>query len=161
VLFEAARRCPEIRFRLAGRVAEDFHLPNPLPANVELRGFLKGEELSEFYHGARMIVSTSECFETFGMSVGEAMQHGRAVIVSRIGVFPEFVADGERGLLFETGNATELAEKIHTLWNDPQRCLAMGVAGREWAHREYSPDMYYQRLMNVCRALAPQAVGWV
>jgi glycosyltransferase involved in cell wall biosynthesis len=157
VLFEAARKCPEIRFRLAGRVAEDFHLPNPLPPNVELVGFLNGEELAAFYRDARFVVSTSECFETFGMSVGEAMQHGKAVIVSRIGVFPEFVADGERGLLFETGNATELADKIHTLWADPERCMAMGRAGREWAHQEYSPEAYYARLIKVCQALAPHA----
>jgi glycosyltransferase involved in cell wall biosynthesis len=138
-------------------VADDFQLPNPLPANVELVGFLKGDELAAFYRDARFVVSTSECFETFGMSVGEAMQHGKAVIVSRIGVFPEFVADGQRGLLFETGNAIELAEKIHTLWSDPARCMAMGRAGRKWAHDEYAPDAYYARLIKVCEALAPNA----
>ena len=149
VLLEAAGRCPEVRFRIAGRVADGFTLPDPLPPNVELAGFLQGEALAQFYEDARLIVSTSECFETFGMSVGEAMQHGTAVIVSRIGVFPEFVREGVTGLLFETGNAGDLAEKIRTLWNDPRRCIEMGRAGREWARREYSPDTYYQRLSRV------------
>jgi glycosyltransferase involved in cell wall biosynthesis len=157
VLLDAARRCPEIPFRLAGRVAGDFELPDPLPANVKLVGFLEDDALTRFYRDAALILSTSECFETFGMSVGEAMQHGRAVIVSRIGVFPEFVQDGVTGLLFQTGNAAELAAKVRELWGQPQRRAEMGRAAQAWAKREYSPDMYYSRLMNVCRAVVPAA----
>src|SRR5205823_654072 len=109
---DAARRCPSVRFKLAGRAAGDFELPDPLPANVELVGFLKGPDLDAFYRDARFILSTSECYETFGMSVGEAMQRGKAVIVSRIGVFPEFVQEGVTGMLFESGDAAELSQKI-------------------------------------------------
>jgi glycosyltransferase involved in cell wall biosynthesis len=159
VLLEAARRLPDVRFRLAGRVAEGFALPDPLPANVELAGFLQGEALRDFYLGARMIVSASECFETFGMSVGEAMQQGRAVVVSRIGVFPEFVNEGVTGLLFETGNAQDLSEKVRLLWDQPQRCVEMGRAGREWARREYSPSTYYQRLINVIHTVVPPSAA--
>jgi glycosyltransferase involved in cell wall biosynthesis len=157
VILEAARRLPDVRFRLAGRVADGFALPDPLPANVELAGFLSGDALGEFYDGARLIVSASECFETFGMSVGEAMQHGKAVIVSRIGVFPEFVQEGITGLLFETGNASDLAEKIGSLWGQPPTCGRMGQAGRAWARREYSPTTYYERLMKVVEAVVPAA----
>jgi glycosyltransferase involved in cell wall biosynthesis len=155
VLLDAARRCPEVRFRLAGRIADGFVLPDPLPANVELVGFLNGSALSDFYSHARLIVSTSECFETFGMSVGEAMQHGKPVIVSRIGVFPEFVQEGVTGLLFETGNATELAEKVRLLWGRPRECVEMGRAGRDWARREYSPATYYERVISVIRSVVP------
>jgi glycosyltransferase involved in cell wall biosynthesis len=77
------------------------------------------------------------------------MQHGTAVVVSRIGVFPEFVQEGVTGLLFETGNVTDLCEKLLALWNDPGRCIEMGRSGREWARQEYSPDTYYQRLIRV------------
>jgi glycosyltransferase involved in cell wall biosynthesis len=77
------------------------------------------------------------------------MQRGKAVIVSRIGVFPEFVQEGVTGTLFETGNALELCEKIRGLWGDARRCVEMGRAAREWARNEYSPATYYQRLMRV------------
>ncbi len=153
VLLEAARRCPQIRFRLAGRIAPGFDLPNPLPPNVELAGFINGADLDAFYRDARFILSTSECYETFGMSVGEAMQRGKAVIVSRIGVFPEFVQENVTGLLFESGNAADLAEKVEWLWERPDKCTELGRAGRTWARREYSPQMYYSRLTNVCRAV--------
>lgn len=152
-ILAAAKLLPSIRFRIAGRIAGDVQLPDPLPANVELVGFLNGDALSEFYKGARMILSASECFETFGMSVGEALQHGKAVVVSRIGVFPEFVQDGVTGLLFEPGDARGMADKISHLWERPELCEQMGRAGRAWARREYTPQMYYSRLMNVCKGL--------
>jgi glycosyltransferase involved in cell wall biosynthesis len=153
VLLEAAKQCPDVKFRLAGRVADGFALPDPLPANVEMAGFLSGDALADFYRRARLIVSASECFETFGMSVGEAMQRGKAVVVSRIGVFPEFVHEGATGMLFETGNASDLSEKIRALWFDPRRCVEMGRAGREWARNEYSPATYYQRLIRVVESV--------
>src|SRR4051812_39287481 len=59
VLLEAARLAPEVKFKLAGRVASDFALPDPLPPNVELVGFLVGEALAEFYARSRFFVSTS------------------------------------------------------------------------------------------------------
>jgi glycosyltransferase involved in cell wall biosynthesis len=158
VLLDAAAHCPQIKFKLAGRVADDFPMPNPLPPNVELVGFIERERLADFYRGARFMLSTSECFETFGMSVGEALQHGRTVIASRIGVFPEFVQDGVTGLLFESGNADDLKQKIEMLWAQPQRCVEMGRAGRQWARQEYSPQMYYSRLINVCRAVVGDEV---
>jgi glycosyltransferase involved in cell wall biosynthesis len=149
VLVDAARMCPEIPFRLAGRVNQSFRIPEPLPPNVELVGFLNGDALSDFYVGARIFVSTSLCFETFGISVAEAMLHAKPVIVSRIGVFPEFVQDGITGLLSEPGNIEELSKKIRYLWGQPELCHKMGIAGRERALREYSPSTYYERLMMV------------
>ena len=38
----------------------------------------------------------------------EAAAYGLAVIASRIGGLPEFVAEGRTGLLFEPGDATDL-----------------------------------------------------
>lgn len=149
VLVEAARMCSEIPFRLVGRVNQSFRIPEPLPPNVELVGFLNGDALSDLYVGARIFVSTSLCFETFGISVAEAMLHAKPVIVSRIGVFPEFVQDGVTGLLSEPGNAKDLSDKIRYLWDRPELCHKMGVAGRERALKEYSSDIYYERLITV------------
>ncbi len=83
------------------------------------------------------------------MVVVEAMLAGKAVIAPRIGGLPEIVEDHVTGLLFEPGNAADLAEKIRSLWDRPEACKQMGQAGREKALREYSPERYYERLMAV------------
>ena len=149
VLIAAAERCPEIPFRFAGNLNPSFRIPSSLPKNIELTGFLEKKALSEFYAGARFVVSCSECFETFGISVAEAMLYEKPVIASRIGVFPEFVQEGITGMLAEPGNADDLARKVQELWEQPDLCRAMGKAGRQHALSEYSPDVYYARLMNV------------
>jgi len=68
-LLRAAELCPEIEFRLAGRVDRSVRLPQSLPSNVQVSRFLKGAELARFFSGTRIVVSASECYETFGMSV--------------------------------------------------------------------------------------------
>jgi glycosyltransferase involved in cell wall biosynthesis len=77
------------------------------------------------------------------------MSHGLPVIASRIGGMPDIVEDGVTGLLFEPGNANDLAAKMRHLWDSPELCRRMGQAGREKAIREYSDDVYYERLMAV------------
>jgi glycosyltransferase involved in cell wall biosynthesis len=71
------------------------------------------------------------------------------VIASRIGGLPEFVEDGVTGLLFEPGNAGELADRIRLLWDNPELCQRLGEAGRKKASREYNEQVYYQRLMSI------------
>jgi len=149
VLLEAARMCPDIQFRIAGKINPAFRLPDILPQNVKLEGFLKRDELPSFYKKSRLFVSTSICFETFGISIAEAMLYSKPVIVSNIGVFPEFVEDGVTGFLSEPGNAEDLAKRIRHLWNDTDLCIEIGNAGRERVLNKYSPESYYERLITI------------
>ena len=48
----------------------------------------------------------------------EAQAAGCPVIASRVGGIPEYVKDNESGILFESGNYKELAEKIERVIND-------------------------------------------
>ena len=66
-----------------------------------------------------------------------------------MGGLTELVEDGVTGLLFEPGNADELAKKMKLLWDNPDLCRKMGQAGREKAIREYSEDVFYKRLVAV------------
>src|SRR5206468_32157 len=84
---------------------------------------------------------------TFGLVLVEAMRSGKPVVCSRIAGLPDIVEDGVTGLLFEPGNATDLAAKIHHLREALGHRRRMGEAGRQKALREYSPETYYKRLM--------------
>jgi len=57
------------------------------------------------------------------------------------------VEDGVTGLLFEPGNAEDLALKMNLLWENPGLCRRMGETGREKAAREYNEEVYYKRLI--------------
>ena len=110
------------------------------PSDFLFLGHLDAGRLHDFHMSARMVVLPSRWFETFGIVVAEAMMRGKPAICSRIGSLPEVVDEGVTGLLFEPGNAGELAEKIRYLWERPELCRSMGRAGREKCLREYSSE---------------------
>jgi glycosyltransferase involved in cell wall biosynthesis len=135
--------------RLAGDYSGMPEIVKNASASAKFIGHLNRNQLDGFYRNARFLVVPSVWFEPFGLVVAEAMSRGLPVIASRIGGLPEIIEDGVTGLLFEPGNADDLAEKMKLLWRSPNMCRQMGMAGREKAIREYSEDVYYKRLMVV------------
>ncbi|WP_338242924.1 glycosyltransferase family 4 protein [Aurantiacibacter hainanensis] len=145
-LFAAARRTPQVRYRLAGSEG-DYAGRRNTPANVELLGHLGPEDLARFYREAALIVTPSICYEGFPGVVLEAMRHARPAVVSDIGGLPEVVGGGEAGVLVPPGDDQALAEAIGQLMADPDRRRKLGEAGFDRAKREYTCDLYYERLM--------------
>ena len=59
------------------------------------------------------------------VSVLEAMNAGLLVISSRVGGLPYMINDGESGLLFESDNHTQLAEKM--IWATCNPTMAKSI----------------------------------
>lgn len=81
----------------------------------------------------------------------EAMACGKAVVASRVGGVPDVVVDGETGLLFESQNDADLAEKMAAMLDDPARRERMGAAGLRRCHAEFSPQRYVERYFSFAR----------
>lgn len=149
MLIAAARMCPGIEFRIAGSYNAMPQIIRAVPENCRFLGHLEQPQLSEFYASSRMVVIPSLWYEPFSICAAEAQVHARPVICSRIGGLTEVVKDGVTGLLFDVGSATDLAAKIQYLWQRPQLCRTMGRAARRWIETQYSPEVYYDRLMSI------------
>jgi glycosyltransferase involved in cell wall biosynthesis len=149
ILLEAARKSPELPVSLAGDGPIMPQLVAKAPENARFVGALHRAELAGFYRKARFLVVPSLCFESGSLVTAEAMSHGLPVIASRIGGLPEMVEDGVTGLLFEPGDAEDLAGKMKLLWEGSRLCRKMGRAGREKAMRQYNGDLFYKRLIAV------------
>jgi glycosyltransferase involved in cell wall biosynthesis len=78
--------------------------------------------------------------EAFGRITAEALAGGRPVIGARSGGTTEIVHDGVDGLLFEPGNARELASAITILGQDFDRLLSMSRHARKLNHDRFSLD---------------------
>jgi len=149
LLIEAAAQAPEVPIHLAGDGPMKLAWSAGTPPNVTFRGLLARKEIARFYRLARFMVVPSARFDMCPMVILEAMGHGLPVITSRAGGLPELVEDEVTGLLFNPGDAEDLARKMRGLWADPDRCAAMGQAARERAGREFSEDTYFHRLMAI------------
>ena len=142
-LIEAAKKLPNITFVCAGR-GEYAEQMKDVP-NIKDVGFQSGDDLIKLIHEAMFSVCPSECYENNPFSVMESHKCGTPVIGAKIGGIPELVIDRENGLLFESGNADDLAEKIQELWSNEdmlqrftKRCREIGYDTAE----EYVGKVY-------------------
>jgi len=129
-----------------------------VPPDVPVVVTRSPDELDAYYRGARMMVFPSIWFETFGLVGAESMSHGVPVIAARIGALANLVDDGVNGLLFEPGNARDLAQKVTRLWQDPDLCRRFGRAAREKSASHWGGRTHVARLGSVydgVRARAP------
>ena len=73
------------------------------------------------------------------------------VIASRLGALVELVEEGVTGLLFEPGNAADLANKMRWAQANPERMAAMGAAARARYEAHYTAERNYAQLIDIYR----------
>jgi len=97
------------------------------------------DDVPELLHAADLFVHAAR-WEGFGRVVAEAMAAGRAVVATRVGGIPEFVADGTTGVLVEPDSADALADALAALLADPARAQRLGRAAADYASRELDSE---------------------
>lgn len=85
-----------------------------------------------------MFVLPSLYGEGLPMVVLESMANAIPVVASRVEGIPEAVRDGVDGLIFEPGDATDLAEKLESLVGDNQRWQSMSASSLSRQQSELS-----------------------
>ena len=107
--------------------------------DVEFPGFVPPDQLLPLLLRCTILVHPSR-HDNSPVALGEAMATGAPVVASRVGGIPNIVRDGDTGMLFESENATELADKLqHLLENKSARDQLAG-RGREFAVNTYHPS---------------------
>ena len=150
---EAAKMNPTLPFKVAGMLDKNFTIPQDCPPNVEFVGFLKGDELNEFYLKSKIIVVPSKWYEGFPNVITRGMLLKRPVITTNIGAMPSIIDNDVHGFLVEPGNAIQLGESIARLYNDDNKCKAFGIAGYEKARIHYSREAVYNILIDTYASL--------
>lgn len=125
----------QLEKRIAPEVAE----------RIYFAGLVPYKEISKYYAQADVYISPS-LYESFGMSVIEAMAAGLPVIATRAGAVPDFVKHRHNGLLVDVGDPTAIAEAFENLVADANLRTSIARIGRAEASQQYS----WQR---ICSAL--------
>jgi glycosyltransferase involved in cell wall biosynthesis len=87
------------------------------------------EDVPEALRALDILVNASEA-EPFGLSVLEAQASAVAVIATRAGGIPDFVFDGDNGLLVPSGDADALAKALDRLITDTELRARLAERGR-------------------------------
>ncbi len=112
-------------------------------------GYQSSTQVRDLMAHSAALVLPSICYEQFPMTLVEAYASGLPVIASRLGPMRELVDDGTTGLLFEPGNAVDLAEKMSWAKRHPQAMQEMGSNARSKYEALYTPARNYEQLMKI------------
>ncbi len=160
-LLEATRHVdPTAELRIAGAGEMEAELRAFVAhhglTNVRFLGHLDTAELTRTMQRALFTVQPSEWYENYSMTVIESLACGTPVVGAAIGGIPEQVRDGVNGLLFEPGNAAQLAEKMGHLLARRDLAIEMGRSGRRQVETINGPAAHYEQTLRVYERLAPR-----
>jgi glycosyltransferase involved in cell wall biosynthesis len=144
-------KSPGARLVIAGKGPEEEKLRTFARdkglSNVEFRGFVPAEAKTDLWAGARFLVAPSIWEEPFGLVVLEAWAHGRAVLASNRGSFPEMIDSG--GLLCSPDSSTELAGAIQKMFESSDLVSNMAAAGQKHLWRNFGRKIWVNRIRSV------------
>jgi len=152
-LIRAFEQSPETTLKVMGTGPLETPLRNYVKErglqNIDFLGFQQGQKKWEIIKKSLFTIVPSEWYENFPVVVLEAYAAARPVIASNLGSLPYVVEDGRSGLLFQTGNPKDLAEKILFLVTHPQERRRMGDYARTLVETKYNPEKSYESLKAI------------
>ena len=91
---------------------------------VRFIGQVPNEKIYD-YLSKNDILLSAPMIDNMPVSIMEAMNAGLLVISSNVGGVPYMIEDGKSGLLFESGNAEQMAERMEWALTHQVECLQM------------------------------------
>jgi len=113
---------------------------------VHFIGFVDKQQQPDLWAKSAALVVPSIWDEPFGMVVLEAWARGRPIVAFAKGALPELVRHNSDGLLAEPFSESSLAENIQELIIHPAQGPAMGSAGRLRLEKEFSRQVWYEKI---------------
>jgi glycosyltransferase involved in cell wall biosynthesis len=154
-LLRALRQLPErVRLEIAGDGTLRAHYEGMteilgLTNRVQFLGWLDPDDLTRCFQRCALMVMPSVYPEGFGKTGIDALTHGRAVVAYAVGGIPDWLQDGEVGLLARPADSDDLARKIGQLFGDRQRQEEMGHNGQRIVAERYASERHLRTLETV------------
>ena len=159
---EILRKYPDTVYLIVGdgddrKRLEQLAQKEGVEKNVIFTGKLPDEDIPEVFGATDIYIMLSRevrrgktmVVEGFGIVYGEASASGKPIIGSRKGGAREPVVHGKTGLLVNPEDKEEVLSAIFTLLGDEKLRKKMGREGRKRAEREFSREVYKERLEKI------------
>jgi glycosyltransferase involved in cell wall biosynthesis len=139
LLLEAMRGVPDVRLTVVGDGSYRNELER-LAEGIDVRFEGFQSHPANYYAAADIFVMPSLGPEGFGIVTMEAMAHGLPCIVSDLTVNREVTGDGTAAMLFRSGSAEDLRDKLQELIGNASLRSSYSSAGYRRVATFYSSD---------------------
>jgi glycosyltransferase involved in cell wall biosynthesis len=112
-------------------------------------------DLPGCYAAATVVVAPTIGARACGsLASAEAMAAGKPVVATRVGGIPEYVGEGQTGLLVPPGDSDALVHAVVSLLGDRDRLSQLGHAGRERVRRLFDNERTNDAIERLFRDVA-------
>ncbi len=115
--------------------------------NIVMAGRVTGEDYVKFLGGAQAVISSSQCYETFGMSIAESYSLSVPAIAGDIGNIGDIVKEGVTGIHFQYDSPDALigaVKRFETMNRD-----GIAANARRYYEDNLTPQSNYGRLKEI------------
>jgi glycosyltransferase involved in cell wall biosynthesis len=149
----------KVSFKIVGEgpLAEVVQTKIAKSNNIEWLGRKPLPEVYDIMGNALALVFPSKWTETFSRVVVESFAKGTPVIASGVTDMEEFVAPYQTGLLFQPGNAGDLATQIEWILSHPTEVAQMRQEARKIYEEYYTAEKNYEKVMEIYDRALQQA----
>jgi glycosyltransferase involved in cell wall biosynthesis len=129
--------------------------------NVSFHGSFPNEQLPQVFAGLDVLVMPALWYENSPLVVLSSFALKTPVVASNVGSLADLVKHGENGLLFEMGNARDLAEQLRKLIEDPALLHRLRAGIPEVRTMDENVEELleiYSGLIHASKSSAPKAV---
>jgi glycosyltransferase involved in cell wall biosynthesis len=128
------------------KCVEDAALQNP---NISFLGFQPKPVIISYLKKCKAMIFPSIWYETYPVTILEALSTGTPVIASNLGSMMEMIQNEKTGLHFEPGNEKDLVSKIIKITNEGGFTKSLSDNARKTYLENYTPEKNYSILMNI------------
>ena len=120
-----------------------------LEESVVLGGFTP--QTDSLLAGASVLVVPSQAYESFGLTIVEAMAFGIPVVTTDVGGMPEVLGDSKAGYVCSKDNSMEFADAIKKILGDPTLASELGRNGRLAFERRFMAPVMAQQYAQLIK----------
>ena len=144
---------PKLKLLIAGEGSDEkklMELATTLNVSdaITFTGRIPFSEISRYYNMIDVLVNISE-YESFGVSVIEAMACEKPVIVTNVGGLKDIVLDDNLGLKVEVRNIEQTSAAIESLITDKVKYAEIGGNSRRHVIEHYSWKTNLEQMLNI------------
>lgn len=107
---------------------------------IKYHGWLDADGKNRLLQKSDVFVHPS-IFESFGISILEAMNYGLPIITTDVGGITDLVSDGENGITVNPRNVDDISEAIEWMLAHPVERSEMGIKSAEHAHKFHASNV--------------------